>query len=465
MLGKKSMHANACHDGNFIGADFGMDLSFNNNLPENWRDFNKKYIPVFMEKNPGKSKVVAGLACGALHTICKGINTDDIVLSPDGTGSYLIGEVNGDYHYHPGDILPHRRTIQWYSKTVARASMSQPLQYSTGSIGTVSNVTKYADEIESLIKDNKPSLRNNEKVLWGSSAFIFLLLVSFLVGTIERNKVWKDEVSLWADAKQKAPFLVRPYNNLGEAYDKLGNYDMAISEFEAALRLNPNYFFALSNLGNVYGKKKEYTKAILYTKQALQKKPDYAPGHYNLAKALHMKGSPEKALVSYRSAIKYNPYFEEAFFNIGFLALELRQPKESVENFKNFLKMQPRHPKAHFGLGTSYAMMGKYENAKQYYENAIAYDPEFLSPYINLANLHMTTGNSLEAKNLLKTVLSKKPGLAGVHKNLGLIFMQENDGNNASKHFREYLRLVPMAPDAPAIKSFLQNNNQKQNEL
>ena len=158
MLGRKSMHANACHDGNFIGADFGMDLSFNNNLPENWRDFNKKYIPVFMEKNPGKSKVVAGLACGALHTICKGINTDDIVLSPDGTGSYLIGEVNGDYHYHPGDILPHRRTIQWYSKTVARASMSQPLQYSTGSIGTVSNVTKYADEIESLIKDNKPSI-------------------------------------------------------------------------------------------------------------------------------------------------------------------------------------------------------------------------------------------------------------------------------------------------------------------
>ena len=158
MLGRKSMHANACHDGSFIGADFGMDLSFNNNLPENWRDFNKKYIPVFMEKNPGKSKVVAGLACGALHTICKGINTDDIVLSPDGTGSYLIGEVNGDYHYHPGDILPHRRTIQWYSKTVARASMSQPLQYSTGSIGTVSNVTKYADEIESLIKDNKPSI-------------------------------------------------------------------------------------------------------------------------------------------------------------------------------------------------------------------------------------------------------------------------------------------------------------------
>ena len=34
--------------------------------------------------------------------------------------------------------------------------MSQALQYSTGSIGTVSNVTKYAEEIEELISDNRP---------------------------------------------------------------------------------------------------------------------------------------------------------------------------------------------------------------------------------------------------------------------------------------------------------------------
>jgi len=122
--------------------------------------------------------------------------------------------------------------------------------------------------------------------------------------------------------------------------------------------------------------------------------------------------------------------------------------------------MQPRHPKAHFGLATSYAMLGKQEEAKQHYENAITYDPGFLSPYINLANLHMTTGNIMEAKNLLKMVLLKNPNLAGVHKNLGLILMQEKDMNNASEHFREYLRLMPTASDALTIKSFLQNKNQ-----
>ena len=97
------------------------------------------------------------------------------------------------------------------------------------------------------------------------------------------------------------------------------------------------------------------------------------------------------------------------------------------------------------------------EDAKKYYENAISYDPDFLSPYINLANLNMTAGKIVEAKNLLTVVLSKNPALAGVHKNLGLIYLQENDFNNASKHLREYLRLKPLASDARAIQSILKN--------
>ena len=157
MLGRKSVHAQTCNDGEFIGADFGININLKNKFPENWREFNKKYIPVFLENNPGKSKIAAGLACGAIHTICKHLKDGDIILSPDGRGSYMVGEVNGDYYYDEGEILPHRRPMTWYPKTVLRSSMSQELQYSTGSIGTVSDITKYADELESLIKDNRPS--------------------------------------------------------------------------------------------------------------------------------------------------------------------------------------------------------------------------------------------------------------------------------------------------------------------
>jgi restriction system protein len=48
MLGAKSIHADECFKGNFIGADFDINFDLTNNLPDNWRDFNQKYIPEWL---------------------------------------------------------------------------------------------------------------------------------------------------------------------------------------------------------------------------------------------------------------------------------------------------------------------------------------------------------------------------------------------------------------------------------
>ena len=156
MLGAKSMYAKECYEGEFIGADYDIRMDLTNELPENWRDFNAKFRPVWLQANQGKSKVAAGLACGMLWTISKGIKKGDIVLCPDGDGSYYVGEVKSDYYYRPDNILPHRRRVMWYPSSIERSSMSQELRNSTGSIGTISDVSQYAEEIERLIGSNKP---------------------------------------------------------------------------------------------------------------------------------------------------------------------------------------------------------------------------------------------------------------------------------------------------------------------
>ena len=156
MLGRASVHANECYENNFIGCHFGFDINFSENLPENWRDFNKEFIPYFLEKHPDKSKVTAGLACGATHTICKGIQIGDIIFSPDGSGSYMVGEIADDYSYVQNSVLPHQRSIKWYPKSIPRTSMSEELRHSAGSIGTVSNISKYSEELELLLSDNRP---------------------------------------------------------------------------------------------------------------------------------------------------------------------------------------------------------------------------------------------------------------------------------------------------------------------
>lgn len=134
MLGRWSAFAQECFAGNFIGVDFNIYQDLTGQLPDEWRDFNKKFIPVFLTELPDKSRVAAGLACGFLWTVAKGLLKGDIVLCPDGSGTYHVGEVSSDYIYAPDTELPHRRSVVWLPRTIDRASMSVELKKSTGSI-------------------------------------------------------------------------------------------------------------------------------------------------------------------------------------------------------------------------------------------------------------------------------------------------------------------------------------------
>lgn len=193
MLGRKSIHADECYKGNYIGAGFLRDIDLTGKLPDNWRAFNEKFIPVYLKELPEKSKVTAGLACGALYTVAKGIQIGDIVLCPNGSGSYFVGEVLDNYSYHSGETMPHRRTVRWFSKTIERAEMSESLQNSTGSIGTVSNITKYAEEIERLIAGNAPiTLISTDETVEDPSVFALEQhLEDFLIQNWEQTEIGK----------------------------------------------------------------------------------------------------------------------------------------------------------------------------------------------------------------------------------------------------------------------------------
>ena len=153
MLGRGSMYAAVCRNEGYIGANFGINIDLSDSLFDNWRDFNAKFIPVWMEGSPGKTKVAAGVTCGFLWTIIKGLQIGDVVLSPSGEGYYYIGTITSEYYYAPDTDLPHRRKVEWKDKVIPRKSMSSELQHSTGSIGTCCDITKYAKEIEQLLNE------------------------------------------------------------------------------------------------------------------------------------------------------------------------------------------------------------------------------------------------------------------------------------------------------------------------
>lgn len=172
MLGKGGMHTPDCLAGNFVGLDYKIHEDLTNELPDDWRTFNQRFIPVFLETHPEKTKIAAGLACGMLWTLAKGIQIGDIILCPDGTGHYNVGEVNGNYLYQSGEVLPHRRPVKWFGQTIDRKDMSQDLRHSSGSAGGVCDLTGYQAEIDHLISGIiEPHIIATDETIEDPSAF------------------------------------------------------------------------------------------------------------------------------------------------------------------------------------------------------------------------------------------------------------------------------------------------------
>jgi restriction system protein len=153
LLGRGNSFATECLEGNFIGVDFISHVNFTGQFGDEWREFNKHYIPSYLQLHPARTRIAAGLACSSLYTIGTRMQIGDYVISPIGNGTYRIGQINSIYHYVPNTNLPHRRGIQWLDIVLTQTQLSADLQNSIGSRMTVINLSNagYDDEIKLLI--------------------------------------------------------------------------------------------------------------------------------------------------------------------------------------------------------------------------------------------------------------------------------------------------------------------------
>ena len=172
ILGKQHSWFKKCYEGGYIGLNYDMDINFAEYLPDSWREFNKRYIPYYLEKHPDASKIAAGLACGNLHAISKSLEIGHVVLCRNEIGEYYFGEIISDYKYYPDRTPLHCRDVKWLNITCTKEDFSPELQTSLSSSGAVVNLNKYSEEIESLISGSKPeTLYSSDETVENPSMF------------------------------------------------------------------------------------------------------------------------------------------------------------------------------------------------------------------------------------------------------------------------------------------------------
>ena len=144
-----------------------------------------------------------------------------------------------------------------------------------------------------------------------------LTLCFYSVITIERNKIFKDDLTLWSDAAKKSPDKMRVHHNLGRAYLMGGDINKAIQEAEIALRLSDRYIrkesvkFILNLLGGAYLDKGEIDKALSMYNRAIEVAPNFATSYYNVSCLYSLKKERAKAIEYLKKAIALDLRYKE----------------------------------------------------------------------------------------------------------------------------------------------------------
>jgi regulator of sirC expression with transglutaminase-like and TPR domain len=155
------------------------------------------------------------------------------------------------------------------------------------------------------------------------------IVLIFSVVTIQRNRVWHDEETLWSDVVRKSPNKARGFNNLALALLKKGQLEKACALFDRAITLDPRYAEAYNNRGN-------------------------------LSEKINQN---EKAIEGYSRAIEINPYDADYYYNRGYVRSKEKEYEAAIRDFSRAIELDPRHDKAYVQRGfASYLLLN---NANQ----------------------------------------------------------------------------------------------------
>jgi tetratricopeptide (TPR) repeat protein len=172
------------------------------------------------------------------------------------------------------------------------------------------------------------------------------------------------------------PGNARARNALGVSYIQLGRSVDAVSQFDAALRIDQNLAVAHYNLGVIALGDKRLPEAIDRFERALAARPDYPEAHNNLGIALEAAGRVAEAEAHYRTALSARPALPAARNNLGRLLLARGDVNGALAELRTALRSHPDNADALYNLGRALLANGQPRDAVQQWRRAIAARPD-----------------------------------------------------------------------------------------
>jgi len=291
--------------------------------------------------------------------------------------------------------------------------------------------------------------------------FAGLLLILGL-GTLNRNRVWSSELTLWEDAALHNGTW-RAHMNYGLALETAGHSDQAFSEFQKAVGLFPGAYPHI-NLGLAYLRRGNNAEGLAHLRQAVQLWPDLPEGRLYLAYGLEQNGLTREAKKEFREAIRLRPNYIEGYRLLAEFYQHQGQKENAAAAYRKILELDPAQSWANAriaGLGApaesastvnidrgyDQIAAGDFAAAVRILKNAYPAAPKDPELLFNLAYSLQKLGRRLEAIHFYRELLEVSPGHVRATFNLAYALMESSDEDDLRESARLFRKVTELDPN------------------
>lgn len=191
-----------------------------------------------------------------------------------------------------------------------------------------------------------------------------LYLVIMMIITYQRCEVWRTSIRLWDNVLEQYPGTAMALNNRGRIYgSELGNTTKALEDLSLAIVNDPKHERAYSNRGIVYCMNGKFDLAIADFNRAIKLRDDFYEPRVNRAIAYAQSNRPDSALTDFSRCLLMKPGDPSVYYNRGLCWFQLKQYEKALSDFNEAIRSEPGKGELYLRRSYAYSNLGKYTEA------------------------------------------------------------------------------------------------------
>lgn len=282
--------------------------------------------------------------------------------------------------------------------------------------------------------------RTEGKIIYYLMVFITAGIFSISALVVhERNRDWRNEVTLWTATRKLTPNSARVQTNYGAAMESLGKIQLAQKSYQKAIELDATYGRAYLNLGSLLYHAGEKDEALAAFRRGWELEPRSVKGAINLANLLINFDNLDEAHQVIQKSLEHNGMTADLALAMGKILYRKERYEEALHWYQQAADIEPDWYLPLVNMGLLYQRMMKPVAAEKLFRKAAEMPNAPPGVWNNLGGLLLETGRKEEAIGIFQEVLEGNPNMSETMANLYLVYNSDGQRDKALEVCREAL--------------------------